>query len=268
MTVRTGPCDDWIDAADLFDCGPCAAIGLADQDGALAARMVTVASEVLFHLSGRRFPGACSDTVRPCRRVVEYPTQPGWESWGSARWGVCACQAPLPHRSCGCPTLDEVYLGHAPITGITSVYVDGVLLDPSTYRVDDDRYLVRIDGEGWPCCQDLTADPTADPNTFQVVYDYGIAPPQSGVEAARVLACELYQGCTGGDCRLPQRVTSVTRQGVTMVMLDPFDFLENGKVGIYAVDLFLRTYNPHGRRRSAFVASPDVGVPVRRVGTV
>jgi hypothetical protein len=141
------------------------------------------------------------------------------------------------------------------------------LLGVNDYRIDDYRYLVRTDGEAWPCCQDLLADPVNDDNTFSVSYTYGSAPPAAGVLAAADLACELAKSCAGQECTLPSRVQSITRQGMSMVLLDPFDFLERGKVGIYTVDLFLRAYNPSGLRRPSRVLSPDIGQRARRVGT-
>jgi hypothetical protein len=158
------------------------------------------------------------------------------------------------------------------LTAIDEVKIDGVVLDPSLYRIDDYRYLVKLpDAEGnydpFPCCQNIRlADTEAD--TFAVTFTYGTPPPTPGVLAAAQLACELALACspeTIGKCRLPQRVTSIARQGITMAVLDPFDFLSDGKTGLYLVDLFLRTYNPNRLRRRAAVLSPDVGRKVRRI---
>ena len=41
------------------------------------------------------------------------------------------------------------------------------------------------------------------------------------------------------------------------------DFLKLGKTGLYFVDLFIGTYNPHGTRRKPIVWSPDRGRPRR-----
>ena len=103
--------------------------------------------------------------------------------------------------------------------------------------------------------------------TFEVTFVYGTPPPPAGREAAADLACELLKGWTGGECNLPRRLTSITRQGVTMALLDPFQFLNEGKVGVYTVDLFLKTYNPGGLHRRAAVMSPDIRRSNRRVDT-
>jgi len=77
--------------------------------------------------------------------------------------------------------------------------------------------------------------------------------------AARTLALELvklYEGTD--DCALPNRVTSIARQGVTYTVLDNQDFIDELRSGIYAVDLFLRAVNPDRARARARVFSPDV----------
>jgi hypothetical protein len=81
-----------------------------------------------------------------------------------------------------------------------------------------------------------------------------------------VLACQLALACqpeTQGKCQLPKRVTNVVRQGVSMAMvLDPMAFLDEGKTGIYEVDLFLASER-EDRKRGAAVLTPDIS-PVRR----
>ena len=256
---RTEPCADWAELADVELCVPGEPGTL---DPTTVATMIDVASGLLFELSGHRFSGSCTDTVRPCRRSAYWERPASW----LASWGVCACQS-SEARACGCPTLSEITLGGYPLTAITSVRVDGSLLTPDAYRIDDYQYLVRIDGEQWPCCQDLAADPATDDNTFEVVYTYGVAPPAAGVHAAAKLASELYQACRGGPCSLPERLQRVARQGVEIGFLDPFEFFREGKTGIYDVDLFLVAVNPHGRRRRATIASPNITRRSRRADT-
>lgn len=266
-------CTPWATTDDI--CSPCDdysfPAGLLDD-------MLSVATDLLFELSGKRFPGSCQDVVRPCsqsfpadpfpNRVAGQRTVFTNSSNGSIQVSSsCGCSSP---RSCGCARLSEVTLGVEPITEINEIKVDGAILPSSSYRIDDYKFLVRTDGESWPCCQNLLNDPDTDDDTFQVDFTYGTPPPPAGVHAAAVLACELALACqpeTLGECRLPRRVQSITRQGVSMVLLDPFEFLDQGRVGIIEVDLFLRTYNPNRLRRAATVISPDITERVRRVNT-
>jgi hypothetical protein len=60
------------------------------------------------------------------------------------------------------------------------------------------------------------------------------------------------------DCALPQRVTSISRQGVSYTLLDSQDFIDDVRTGLYAVDLFLKTVNPDKARAKSRVFSPDV----------
>ena len=54
------------------------------------------------------------------------------------------------------------------------------------------------------------------------------------------LASELMKSYQGsGACALPERITSVTRQGMTWTLLDPGDYLDRGLIGVPAVDAWL-----------------------------
>lgn len=265
-------CSPWTTANDVQECGPCAAVA----DGVLT-EMITVASDVLFALSGYRFSGICETTVRPCGG---HPGSDGpirFGDFSGALTGTtpgCGCGG---GRACGCDSVSEITLGGWPIVEVTEVKVDGVVLDGSgadaQYRVDDHRYLVRLpDADGtqqhWPCCQRIDLASTED-DTFEVSFTYGQAPPASGVLAANVLACQLALACTGGDgCRLPARVTSITRQGLSMTLLDPMEFLTDGMTGLYEVDLFLGVHGPkRTKRMPSAVVNPDIARAVRRTGT-
>lgn len=228
----------------------CSGAGVIDVE--IANEALGVASDLLFELSGRQFPGSCQDVIRPCADI----------SW-------CGCAS---RSFCHCTRPREIKLGRDPISAVPEVKVDGVILVAGTdYRVDNHSTLVRLpdaDGrnEGWPCCQRADLQP-GEEGTFDVTVNYGEPPPRAGVLAAKVLACELAKSALGEDCDLPQRVQSVTRQGVSMVLLDPFSMLDDGKTGLFEVDLFLRTYNRGGLQRRARVWSPDTHHPVRKVGT-
>jgi len=145
------------------------------------------------------------------------------------------------------------------------VLIDGAILDPKAYRVDNYSLLVRTDGGAWPACQDMAAAPTAE-NTFQISYLYGMPVPIGGQIAAGVLACELAKGATGDrSCMLPQRVQTIARQGVTVTMLDTFDDVAKGRTGIWLVDSWVSsvTRPPRGGR----VFSVDIPNPRNRVQT-
>ena len=84
--------------------------------------------------------------------------------------------------------------------------------------------------------------------------------------AVDVLANELLLADSNSpDCRIPERVQSVSRQGVSWTMIDPQDFLDKGRTGIYEVDMLIRAVNPSGAKRRVRVFSPVASaIPIRR----
>lgn len=187
----------------------------------------TYASEILYGLTGRRF-GVCPVTVRPAEG-------------GQVR-------------------LDLV----GPVHEVTEVKIDGQVLAAAAYRVDDHRVLVRLDGDAWPAGQDLLLAEDA-PGTFSVTYGLGEPVPEGGAIAAGWLAAEFAKAFTDDKtCRLPQRVRSVARQGVTIEAADPQAYFAEGRTGLYEVDLWLRQVNPYGNHEASRVFSPDVPRNARR----
>lgn len=103
---------------------------------------------------------------------------------------------------------------------------------------------------------------------IEVRYTYGSEAPLGIKRAIEVLASEIHKGMIGdGTCRLPQRVTSITRQGMTMSVLDSQEYLDEGKTGIPEVDSALRTFNPSQAKRPARVFG-RVNPPPARTGTI
>lgn len=225
MTFELTPCSPWTDVATVQACD-----AYSGLDAAALATPISVASELLFKLSGYQFLGTCSTVVRPahCRRysnVYEFDT------------------------------------GIWPVRTVTQILVDGAPMDLSNVRIDDGRWLIREDGLHWPTTQRFDL-PTTEQGTWSIALTFGQDPPPSGELAASTFAGELGLACGTADqcqkCRLPKRVQQFTRQGVSAVMIDPFQFLENGKLGIFEVDAFLTAYNPENLQGDPVVASPDV----------
>lgn len=256
-------CSTWATEADL--CSPCDDYAL---DPVLIEDALLIASEILFERSGRRWPGSCTETVRPCAQrsmsITYHQTPLVHSEILGAPIVVCGCGR---DSSCSCSGLHAIDFGLVPITAVSGVKVDGVTLGASLYRIDDYRRLVRLpnaDGTnpGWPCGQDLTADPDTDDETFEVTITYGVAPPQAGVRAAAALGCWLVQTCQPeelGECAAPRRATSIARQGITITAPSPDSLVTADAFGITEVDMFLTTYNPERLRQAASVHSPDLG---------
>ena len=212
------------------------------------------ASEIIYALSGRQWSGSgCSATVE----LRTHPPAPGSGAWPYYRtygsgsqafwWWSFAGWAWFPHYLGIQPQPYAIKLPHREVQSITAVYVDQ---QPFTaYRLLESGWIERTDGRRWEQHDGETV----------IQYTFGDPPPESGVQACVELAVEMVKEYLNDPkCRLPKRTTTVTRQGVTVAMTDPQVFIKQGYVGLYRVDLFIRSVNPGGRQAAATVWSPDI----------
>jgi hypothetical protein len=162
----------------------------------------------------------------------------------------CGCSS---GSSCDCVELESVYLP-GPVGDIVSVKLDGVILSPAFYRVDNGTQLVNLDpGTPWPTCQPANAAPNEG---LVVNYYRGAAPNELTNYAAGVLAAEFFKACTGDKkCRLPSGTISVVRGGTT-IELEPD--LTAALKRIPEVGAVVAIYNPHSLAGPLRVLSPDV----------
>jgi hypothetical protein len=255
---QTGPCD-W---PLLFACGTDAA-GCEHLDSLAAsgrAAFEQMAVDYLWNWTGRKF-GPCDVLLRPCRTDCAEGRSTYWGASGSrgsspygtpwtpvlirGEWLNIGCGA--CGDDCSCSSVSSLVLP-GPVTAVLEVIIDGVVLDPSAYRVDDYRFLVRQDGG---ICL-----PAGSEGTWTVRYRRGVPVPGGGQIAAGRLACELARAACGDKtCGLPQRVQTVTRQGVTIAMLDAFDDVDKGHTGIWIIDSWVASVTR--QPRSMTVISPD-----------
>lgn len=234
-------CEDWITTEDLESWTQCC--DLATYDSYLVADVLTAASEMMHALLGQQFPGTCEVTVRPCA-------------------SGCGCTSPS-HRSCGCCGVSQVRLGVGQVQSIVEVLIDGAVLAPASYRLDDRRWLVRLPnvgettGRSWPCCQRLDLPDSAE-DTWSVTVLAGNEPPMLARMGAAKLSCELLRGMSGQECCFqPRAIEQLTREGTSYVINDPAALFDNGQTGITEVDLAIQTWNPNRVRSGGTVFSPD-----------
>lgn len=244
--VTSGACKWPISTVACETCDPLD--NLSTEDRALVEAMAT---DYLWRWSGRKF-GACPVTIRPCKQDCTEgastfygsgpytdvgPSTGGWRpviidgAWYNLSCGRCGDQ-------CSCTYTPTIELP-GPVASIEEVTIDGEVLDPAAYRVDNYRYLIRTDGGDWPSCQNMAASP-GDPDTFTITCTRGTPVPAGGQVAAGVLACEFAKAlCKDSTCALPQRLQSITRQGVSVAVLDAFDDIDTGHTGIWIIDSWL-----------------------------
>lgn len=238
----------WATTADL--CSPCDDYAF---DVALLEDCLQAATDVLFVLSGQRYTGAVTDVVRPSSSCAHLGPRHG------DRCGACGWPARLR-------------LPRTPVVSITEVKVDGAVVAPARYRVENYRDLVYLPESDssttrhWPLIQRLELAVTED-DTWQVTYVAGVDPPAIGRRAAAELGCQLALACqpeTVGECQLPRGIVNVARQGVTVALADPTRLAElfrAGSTGLPVCDLFLGAELARARTRPA-----TVRVPGRRRG--
>jgi hypothetical protein len=231
----------YVTPAEVIACCKTAENMAEDDDRVIDA--IDDASLVIYYLTGKQFGGTCQATVRP----------------------------PCLSGSCGCGcTPNQIDIGLWPVTDLVSVRYDGVVYtdasDPtvgSLFHVTEHRYLARKDGDAflsgnqWAVAG--SAQDTADNGyTFEVTVEYGLTVPRLVKRAAKRMACELLKACCNdASCKLPERVTSVTRSGLTMDVKSAEDLLRDGRTGIYEVDLAIQVFNPSKLQSPSFVFMPN-----------
>lgn len=224
---------------------------------------------VMWAATGRKY-GLCTKTVRPCGRECSSEFYNGYY-WADSTWmpyildGAwynSSCNCGNNGLGCSCQPSCQVLLG-GPVYAVSGVSVDGEAVSEDAWRVDNGRWLVRTDGDCWPVCQDYNVD--SGVGTFFVTYQQGLPLPGVVAAAAGELACEWAKACTGQACRLPQRIQSVSRQGVSVSMVPIDVLLQHGLTGLDTVDQIIRSVNPFGLVSRMRIASPDI--PVTRITT-
>jgi hypothetical protein len=227
----------------------------ADSDYAYEA--VKTASYILWGLSGRKFTGTTTVTERYVSAYDPYLRAGGSrlnytptliegkvENIPTGGFGRFSHH---DYSGDGTSSYSRLRLRGRKVIQVHNLRLQtGEIVDPSTYYLSDHSTILGTPNAKW------------SPANVEVTYTYGSPPPAAGRAAARILATELVKLYENDDtCALPQRVTTVVRQGVTYTVLDNQAFVDELKTGIYAVDLFLKTANPDKARARSRVFSPD-----------
>lgn len=232
------------------------------------AKFEQMAAAYLWNWTGRSF-GLCEVTIKPCKEECwdGQSSFNGGGPFGSLNAGPFGRVGPwtpviingnwynIGCGSCGdtCGCGEETLKIPGPIASVVGITEDGVVLDPSSYHVDNYRILVRTDGNSWPACG------------LEITYMQGFEVPVGGQIAAGILACEFYKAaCRDATCSLPQRLQQITRQGVTAIVQENWNEMSEGKTGIWLVDSWIASI-VKPKVMNSTVRSPDTASPkVRR----
>jgi hypothetical protein len=160
---------------------------------------------------------------------------------------------------CGCNTVSQFTLP-GPVSRIVSIIIDGQVVPTGSYRLDNNRKVVRTDGGEWPVCNDVTQ--SSGSGTWTATVLYGAEVPTLGQLAVSELMCEFIAACTPGmTCKLPGKLATVARQGVQQTFVQQtLGAIQaaGGMIGLYISDLFISTFNPNGLQNASGSYSPDV----------
>lgn len=100
-----------------------------------------------------------------------------------------------------------------------------------------------------------------DGERLRLTYQFGSTITASARRAVLWLAHQFWLEAAGcedcGECQLPGRTTSVQREGLSYTLIDPQDYLRDGKTGVPTVDLWISSVNPKRAIRPAQVITPD-----------
>lgn len=228
-----------------------------------SAALVSMAVDLLWNWSGRRFgvcpvmaslahdPLACGCAAlsggstyygRRGRAGVGGVWQPALVA-GRMVNVACGCWA----DPCVCPPLPVgVVRLPGPVARVDRVLVDGAPIPESEWSLAPGGLLQRAGGVPWPH-EGLTVE-----------YGQGVPVPVGGQIAAGVLAWELGKavGDCDGDCALPQRLQAITRQGVSVAVMDQFEDLDDGRTGIWLIDSWVASVTRP--KTGGTVVSPDL----------
>jgi hypothetical protein len=193
---------------------------------------------MLWGLSGRRI-GTCvyEESYWPASTGACGVGKDRAGNWRNAMVGADCCR---------------ILLAHTPVLSVEAVTLDGgEPLDAATYDVVRQAWLRSRDG-CWPTSWSCDDPPVA------VSYTAGFPFPPGTPLAVGEVACELLKGWSGEPCKLPARAISVSRQGVTVQLADPAEFVENGLLGLPVADAWIRAVNPNKLQMASRVYSPDL----------
>lgn len=219
-------------------------------------RAASMAILFMWAATGRRY-GLSGLTVQPSR---QRPPEPLYQVFpvaaghydgyaGGGGYGSCSggCEVELP----------------GPVADIVQVRIDGFAIE-QVYEVRDGHLLARTDGQCWPTCQGSDVSSGSVP-VLEVDYHRGLRVPPAVQFATEKLACEYGQMFTGGTCRLPGQMRSLSRQGVDLEMASGDGETSSGRLlmpgrirtTIKEIDDVLDAVNPYGQVEPREVVSPD-----------
>ena len=216
---------------------------LLDPTHPKAELYLKMASHILYILTGEKFQGERTTTEffagNSATDRVYAPAVIQGRMYNLPRSQVARSISGLSGGGPG-GRVTKLYLKHRPIREIIEIVEDGQTLPEDSYVLRERAFIRKRNGAVWQM------SPTKE---LAVTYRYGANPPAMGIEEAIKLADQFMLYEIGSDeCILPETVTAVERQGVSIAVINPDDIIQNGFTGIRSTDMFIKTYNPDRAR--------------------
>lgn len=241
--TRNHACEAFATTTDVY-ASPLACGLTPGADDAFVLALIDQASDMLAFLSGGRMSGRCRSTLWPVFREGS--------CWPVDASGVNAYQVNEVLRY-GFRTIPL----WGPKLEVIQVAIDGVVINPSQYKLVDGTDLVRLSGE-WPTSNDLRLADGA-PGTFTITIQVGEAPDELARQACVELVAELAQDeLSNGDSNLPAGARSTNLQGVSVELEDRAAALRENASTLPRVLRFLAIH-ANGGRLPPTVESPELG---------
>ena len=232
LTNDGGVCTPWVTLADVCTGQE------TTQARILVQNAINVATRWLNDATARRWSGPCTTFIRPETKPDCAPTYRG--PIDLSRWLTPPIVGIVDLRVDG-ESIDTTW-----------VYLNGNKLHASTGWEDADSPMIP-----WPT-QNTDRQP-GGVDTWDLTVLHGAGPPEPLKEAASRLAAEIVKQCCGQDCDLPDNVSSISRDGITISFTPPMP----GRTGIPFIDAQIGLYGPEGlahRQRLWDPAAPSAQV--------
>lgn len=166
------------------------------------------------------------------------------------------------------PKAHRLSMNYAPVRHVISVErvtMDDIVTVTEPWRLMGNDIRFQEPVRYWTGYRGLLCGDQRETDRIRVTYQFGSTITASARRAVLWLAHQFWLEAAGcddcGECQLPGRTTSVQREGVSFTLLDPQDYLREGKTGVPSVDLWLSTVNPRRALRPAGAYTPDSPPP-------
>ena len=243
-----GPCTPYITGAQV-EALPGVCPVAPDAEAPDYEVIAMAASQVMYVLTGRQFPGPCRATVRPVRRGDSMPPSL-LGVWLGGRAGACQGDVLPLHDPMYVVAPTDADDGHPVVVKINGT-------EFTDFYVRDNRSIVRSDGKLWPSGNKLHLADT-ETGTWSVTYSFSPPPGRLVVDGTKELAAEyLKMEVADPNLKLPPGTTNWSRGGFSGTVRDEAEAVRTAGSALPAVAKAMGAHNPGNARLPALISDFD-----------